>query len=511
MRLLVIHQNFPGQFGHLVQAWNQRPGWHVRALGRATAPGLSGFDKLTRYTLARAGNPNQHPYLRQMEDATLHGQAAVRSMLQLRSSGFSPDVILAHPGWGETLYAKDVYPDARLIHLCEWFYNPTGADLGFDPEIPVTLDDRTRIRTWNALHTLNLTNCDIGIAPTHWQRLQHPQAFLHKIRVQHEGIVTHLLTPDPKAAVRTPSGVVLRAGDPVITYVARNLEPYRGFHIFMRALEKIQAEHKTCHAVIVGGDGVSYGKRPKDAPTWREQMQREVKLDPARTHFVGRLPHAKYVRVLQVSAAHVYLTYPFVLSWSLLEAMGCGVPIIGSDTAPVREVMRDGVSGRLVPFFDAERIAQVAVEMMQTRRAQIPMRKRARAGAQAFSFEAGLQGYERAISAALGDQAADPGSMEPTERSLQQSISAFPSTLTPDDGTEAAPPAELIAEISRLERELLRLLSAGHSTKEIAALRNRSPATVRNQLSALYQKLGVGKRTEAVAKGIEHGLWDGES
>jgi DNA-binding NarL/FixJ family response regulator len=191
--------------------------------------------------------------------------------------------------------------------------------------------------------------------------------------------------------------------------------------------------------------------------------------------------------------------------------MGCGVPIIGSDTAPVREVMRDGVSGRLVPFFDAERIAQVAVEMMQTRRAQIPMRKRARAGAQAFSFEAGLQGYERAISAALGDQAADPGSMEPTERSLQQSISAFPSTLTPDDGTEAAPPAELIAEISRLERELLRLLSAGHSTKEIAALRNRSPATVRNQLSALYQKLGVGKRTEAVAKGIEHGLWDGES
>jgi glycosyltransferase involved in cell wall biosynthesis len=308
MRLLVIHQNFPGQFGHLVQAWNQRPGWDVRALGRDTAPGLPGFEKLTRYTLARKGNPSQHPYLRQMEDATLHGQAAVRSMLQLRSSGFSPDVILAHPGWGETLYAKDVYPDARLIHLCEWFYNPTGADLGFDPEIPVTLDDRTRIRTWNALHTLNLTNCDIGIAPTHWQRLQHPQAFLHKIRVQHEGIVTHLLTPDPKAAVRTPSGVVLRAGDPVITYVARNLEPYRGFHIFMRALEKIQAEHKTCHAVIVGAHLARADATRGEARPGANALRRPAAACKVRARAAGlggaRLPDLSVRAELVVARSH---------------------------------------------------------------------------------------------------------------------------------------------------------------------------------------------------------------
>ena len=149
MRILVIHQNFPGQFGHLVKAWSQRPGWDVRALGRDTAPGLPGFNGLTRYSLAREGNANQHPYLRTMEAATLHGQAAVRAFVQLRQSGFTPDAILAHPGWGETLYAKDVYPDAKLVHLCEWFYNSSGADLGFDPEFPVTLDDRTRVRTWN--------------------------------------------------------------------------------------------------------------------------------------------------------------------------------------------------------------------------------------------------------------------------------------------------------------------------------------------------------------------------
>ena len=147
MRILVIHQNFPGQFGHLVKAWSQLPGWDVRALGRDKAPGLPGFDQLVRYSLARKGNPSQHPYLRQMENATLHGQAAVRAMLQLRQGGFTPDVILAHPGWGETLYAKDVYPDVKLVHLCEWFYNASGADLGFDPEFPITIDDRTRVRT----------------------------------------------------------------------------------------------------------------------------------------------------------------------------------------------------------------------------------------------------------------------------------------------------------------------------------------------------------------------------
>ena len=164
MRLLVVHQNFPGQFGHMVLAWTQRPGWDVRALGRDTAPGLPGFNGLMRYRLARGAMPQQHHYLRQMEAATLHGQAVARAMLQLKKSGFVPDVILAHPGWGETLYAKDVYPDARLVHLNEWYYSAEGADLGFDPEFPLTFDDRARIRTWNALHALNLTGAEPTLA-----------------------------------------------------------------------------------------------------------------------------------------------------------------------------------------------------------------------------------------------------------------------------------------------------------------------------------------------------------
>ena len=308
MRLLVIHQNFPGQFGHLVQAWASRPDWDVRGLGRNTAPGWPGFDKQIRYTVpGRERVRDHHPYLRQMADATLHGQAAARAMLQLRKSGFVPDVILAHPAWGETLYAKDVYPDTPLVHLSEWYYNAEGAHLGFDPEFPLSFVGRARIRTWNALHTLNLTNCDAAVSPTHWQRSQHPEIFLPKISVIHEGVPTHKLGPDPSASVKTPNGTVLEAGDPVITYVARNLEPYRGFHIFMRALERVQKMHPHCHALIVGGDEVSYGQRPKDATNWREKMLAEVSLDPARTHFLGRVPYAEYVRVLQVSAVHVYL------------------------------------------------------------------------------------------------------------------------------------------------------------------------------------------------------------
>lgn len=397
MRILVIHQNFPGQFAHFVTAWAKRPGWDVRGLGRDTAPGLAGFAQLTRYRLGNKLRGDQHPYLRQIESSTLHGQAAARAMLAMKQAGFTPDVILAHPGWGETLFVKDVFPHARLVHFCEWYYSADGADLGFDPEFPLSLDDRARIRMWNAQHTLDLVQCDAAVSPTAWQRSRYPAVLQHKIVVQHEGIATANLAPCADAAITTPNGTTLRAGDPVVTYVARNLEPYRGFHVFLRALERLQKTHPHCHALIVGGDNVSYGPKPKNAANWRTHMLGQVALDAERTHFVGKLPYADYVRVLQISAAHVYLTYPFVLSWSLLEAMACGAPLVASDTPPVREVLRSGHNAKLAPFFDIAAIADGVTECLHATVKTKTTRRQAQSDAQRFRLDAGLAGYERVM------------------------------------------------------------------------------------------------------------------
>ncbi len=410
MRILVIHQNFPGQFRHAATAWAQRPGWQVVGVGRDTAPGLPGV-KCLRYKPHRDPRRDQHPYLRTMESAVLHGQAVLRLLQQLKAQGFVPDAILAHPGWGETLYAKDVFPTARLIHFCEWFYSAEGADIGFDPEFPVTMDDRARIRTWNALHLLNLENCDIGVTPTHWQHSRHPERYRDKIVVAHEGIDTEQLGPDPNATFVVPNGVnqgrVLNAGEPIVTYVARNLEPYRGFPQFMRALEKVQAEHKSCQAVIVGGDEVSYGRRPTDAPNWREKMLREVRLDPTRTHFVGKLPYEQYKRVLQVSAAHVYLSYPFVLSWSMLEAMASGCLVIGADTAPVREVVKSGWNGLTAAFLRPMEIAASVLDVLVRPKPSLAMQARADV-VEAYSRDAGLVAYDRLLSGEVEQEGASP-------------------------------------------------------------------------------------------------------
>jgi len=394
--LLLVHPNFPGQFRHLAAQWAQRQDLRVVGLGGAGSPGMAGLSHL-RYRSPHCP-PGGHPYLRPMEQAVRVGQAAARAYLQLKRQGFIPDVVLAHPGWGDTLYLRDVFPKTRLIHFCEWYYQAQGADVGFDPEFPATLDDHARIRTWNALHALNLTLCDESVCPTAWQRSVHPDIFQSKIHVLHEGIATEPLTPDPQASVTLPSGAQVKAGDPVITYVARNLEPYRGIHSFLRALSIVQRRHPHCQTLIVGGDEVSYGQRPKDAANWREKLCRDIALDPKRTHFLGKLPYERYLRVLQVSAAHIYLSYPFVLSWSMLEAMASGCLIIGADTAPVREVIRHGENGWLVDFFDYPGIAERIIETLNDPAAQQPLRQQARRDiATRYSLAQGLAGYGRVL------------------------------------------------------------------------------------------------------------------
>lgn len=426
--ILLVHPNFPGQFRHLAMQWAKRQDLRIVALGSESAPGLPGLKHMRYRTPPKA--TGGHAYLHPMERAVRVGQAAARVYLHLKQQGFTPDVVLAHPGWGDTLYLRDVFPDTHLIHFCEWYYNAHGADLGFDPEFPSTLNDHARVRTWNALHTLNLTLCDEGISPTSWQRSMHPAIFLPKIQQLHEGIDTNRLGPGPQAQFALPDGRRLQAGDPIITYVARNLEPYRGIHHFLRALAIVQQRHPTCHALIVGGDDVSYGQRPKDAPNWREKLTRELALDRTRTHFLGKLPYNTYCRVLQVSAAHVYLSYPFVLSWSMLEAMASGCLVIGADTAPVREVLRHGENGWLVDFFDDAAIAGRIVEALNDPAAQEALRRQARADTVAsYSLQQGLIGYERLLGITMRgakNSPANPARQISPCRSPTHSISRQP-------------------------------------------------------------------------------------
>jgi glycosyltransferase involved in cell wall biosynthesis len=260
------------------------------------------------------------------------------------------------------------------------------------------LPDRARIRAKNALLLLNLENCDIAVTPTQWQESLHPQIYHGKIQVIHEGIDTDVMCPDVEATFILPNGKALRTGDPVITYVARNLEPYRGFHAFMRALPLILEQHPTCTVVILGGDDVSYGSQPKNAPNWRARMLAEVSIDPSRVHFMGKMPYADYRNLLRVSAVHVYLTYPFVLSWSALEAMACGCLVIGSKTAPVEEVIQDGQNGLLVDFFDQQAIAEKVNFALTERERFFEMRKNAAKFVQSnFSVDQGIAGYRSLI------------------------------------------------------------------------------------------------------------------
>lgn len=372
-KILFVHQNFPGQFRNLVTELALNPAFQIIGLGEQKnikRDRLPAKLRVIGYPAPRGANPSTHHYLREYEAGIRRGQEVVRAAMELRRSGFYPDLILAHPGWGESLFLKDVFPRSRLINYFEFFYHSEGADVGFDPEYPATLDDALRVRIKNSINLQSLAMADAGISPTNWQKSLFPGEYARKIQVIHDGIDTRLLKPDPAATVGLPSGQRLSRADQVITYVSRNLEPYRGFHVFMRSLPRIMRELPRAQIVIVGGNEVSYGRKPP-APftSYREMLLGEVgeQLDLNRVHFLGKVPYATYLEILNVSSLHVYLTYPFVLSWSLLEAMSLGCVVLASDTAPVKEVIEDGRNGFLVDFFQPDNVADRAIDLVRNR------------------------------------------------------------------------------------------------------------------------------------------------
>lgn len=383
MHILFVHQNFPGQYRHLAPALAAR-GHEVRALAINRQDPLPGVT-VGVYRVGRRTTKGIHPWAAEFETKVLRGDACARAARVMRSEGFVPDVICAHPGWGEALFLSQVWPKAPQLHFVEFYYSTEGQDVGFDPEFGAAdFENRCRISMKNANSLLNLELMDRGVSPTFWQQSTVPPSYRQKVDVIHDGINTAIARPlgEAEFSWRDCAGNQrqCRRGDPVVTFVNRNLEPNRGYHIFMRSLPALLSRCPTAEILIVGGDGVSYGAKPPEG-SYKQRFLDEVagQIDMRRVHFLGRLPYAGYLRVLQVSAAHVYLTYPFVLSWSMLEAMSIGCVVIGSRTPPVEEVIRHGENGLLVDFFSAAELADTVAGVLEHNEAFMGLRERSRA------------------------------------------------------------------------------------------------------------------------------------
>ena len=389
MNILFIHQNFPGQFKFLAPALVQQ-GHQVKALvvSKTDAQTWEGVS-LVPYQTQRGSTPAIHPWLIDFETKTIRGEACFRAALALKDGGFTPDVIIAHPGWGESLFLKEVWPSAKLGIYCEFYYHARGADMGFDPEFVATdAGEVCRLQLKNLNNILHFEVADAGISPTHWQASTFPEPFRSSISVIHDGIDTAYLLPNPAASLTLNGQLTLTKADEIITFVSRNLEPYRGYHIFMRALPALLKQRPQARVVIVGGDDVSYGARAEAGTTWKSVFIDEVRAQIAdadwqRVHFVGHIAYVPFITLLQLSTVHVYLTYPFVLSWSLLEAMSIGCAIVASDTAPLREAIVHDETGRLIDFFDQHALVDEVCHLLE----DATLRERLGNNARAFAIK----------------------------------------------------------------------------------------------------------------------------
>lgn len=378
MRFLFLHPNFPAQFRHIATLL-ARDSRHEVVFGTMNPKGSIPWIKKVLYQPAREVHPHTHHYLRNHESAVLQGQAVYRLAMQLKSEGFIPDVVYAHSGWGPGMFIKDVFPQAQFHCFFEWFYQAEGSDADFDPSDPLDADSKARIRVKNSPILMDLYSCDRGLCPTKWQKQQFPKEFHDKLTVLHDGIDPEFFYPQANEKLAIPEmNLDLSEVDEIVTYATRGMEPYRGFPQFMEAIALIQQQRPNCHVVIAGEDRVAYGKSLPDGKTYKQLMLETLDLDLSRIHFTGNLPYLQYRQLLRASSAHIYLTRPFVLSWSMLEAMSTGCAVIASDTPPVRELIQDGKNGLLVDFFSPQQIACKVNDVLDNPQRFRAMRKKAR-------------------------------------------------------------------------------------------------------------------------------------
>ncbi|MDE2199605.1 MAG: glycosyltransferase [Rhodospirillales bacterium] len=405
MKFLFVHQNFPGQYLHIVMHLLRRGGHEIVFISEPNNNAIAGVRRVN-YQLARTSQDGVHPHIRDFDLAARRAEIVYGLAVNLRSLGFTPDVIIGHHGWGEMLGLPDVWPGVPMLGYFEFFYSPYGQDTAYDPEFPIGPEQFLRIRAMNGVNLLALALDQHGQTPTRWQLSRYPDWAQRRIRLVPEGARLDLCRPNAavRAAPLAIGDFVVAPGEKLVTYVARNLEPYRGFHVVMRALPALLRARPDVKVVMVGGDDVSYGARLPQG-NWRERLTGELagQYDMSRVLMPGQVPYDTYLALLQRSDAHVYLTYPFVPSWSLREALACGCAVIGADVEPVREFLTEGRTGLLTPGLDSAALARRILDLLENPRLDRRIRQGARRHAEAtLDMEGHLAAYEALIGEITG-------------------------------------------------------------------------------------------------------------
>jgi glycosyltransferase involved in cell wall biosynthesis len=384
LKFLFVHQNYPGQFLHIARHLVQARRHEVVFITEPNPNELVGVRKVP-YSRPTLEIPETHIVSRELDNGARRAEAVFKTAFGLKHLGYTPDIIIGHHGWGELLNLRDLWPDSPMLGYFEFYYQHDRADVGFDPEFPAEPLDFPRIRAKNAINHIALNLGGAGQTPTEWQLSTYPDWARPKIDVVWEGVDLETCSPDPTAHKKTlkVGDMTIRPTDKLVTYVSRDLEPYRGFHVMMRALPDLMRARKDIKVIMIGGDGISYGSAPRGGGNWREAMLAEVgkDIDLNRVVFPGRVAYSTYLAALRRSDAHVYLTYPFVASWSLREALAIGCPVIGGDTETVREFITHGENGLLTPPLDPKALARSILGLLEDKKRS----DRLRAGARAYA------------------------------------------------------------------------------------------------------------------------------
>lgn len=388
-QILFVHQNFPGQYRYLARYYARHEEWNAIAVGerKCMQRQINSMPQgvtLLAYDMPENDLCNVSARVKYFADYVDRSDALEKVLLRQKVKGLSPDIILAHPGWGEALYLKEIFPNAKLICFFEYFFSSTKNNINFDPYLSSSLDQKIGYRMSNTASLIAMDSADVGVCPTHWQLSTFPEIYHQEIRVIHDGVDTQVVCPrsEQQLVLHTIKGqkVTVSKQHEIISYSVRNLEPSRGFHRFAAALPELQRQRPDAYIIVVGGDEVSYSKAHPSGKCWREVIMEEVsdECNMERIIFTGKIPYISLLTLFSITRLHIYLTTPFVLSWSLLEAMACEAPILASATPPVEEVIIDGENGKLFDYFSTEDLINKAVALLNNKKERCDLGVQAR-------------------------------------------------------------------------------------------------------------------------------------